>query len=270
MSKKQVQRKHRKEVSRSRRRKRKAAMTVTFAAILLSATMIFGFARNTDIQNELQPLTLAFDTQTGSSQSSVSGTENGKEQFPDTGTPWYLTLVNKQHPISKDYEPELIKVQGGEHVDKRIYEPLMEMLEDAKTTNLGQLPRVVSGYRTADTQLELYNQKIEKFKKEGYSESEAKAQAEQWVALPGHSEHQLGLAVDINGAVYDVYSWLQENSYKYGFIFRYPGSKTQIADIAEEVWHYRYVGPDAAAEIYEQGLCLEEYLENIPKNAAPK
>lgn len=86
-------------------------------------------------------------------------------------------------------------------------------------------------------------------------------QAKQWVAVPGYSEHQLGLAVDINAATYDVYFWLQENSYKYGFIFRYPAGKTDITGTAEEVWHYRYVGVEAATEIYERGICLEEYLE---------
>ena len=80
------------------------------------------------------------------------------------------------------------------------------------------------------------------------------------MAVPGYSEHQAGLAVDINGATYDLYFWLQENSYKYGFIFRYPGSKTEITGVAEEVWHYRYVGVEAATEMYEKGLCLEEYL----------
>ena len=68
--------------------------------------------------------------------------------------------------------------------------------------------------------------------------------------------------MDINGATYDIYLWLQENSYKYGFIFRYPGNKTHITNVAEEVWHYRYVGKEAAAEIHERGICLEEYLEN--------
>ena len=68
------------------------------------------------------------------------------------------------------------------------------------------------------------------------------------------------VAVDINGATYDLYFWLQENSYKYGFIFRYPGDKTDITGVAEEVWHYRYVGVEAATEMHEKGLCLEEYL----------
>ena len=74
------------------------------------------------------------------------------------------------------------------------------------------------------------------------------------------SEHQLGLAVDINGAVYDIYLWLEENSWKYGFIFRYPAYKTDLTGVAGEVWHYRYVGREAAREIMEQGICLEEYL----------
>lgn len=89
-----------------------------------------------------------------------------------------------------------------------------------------------------------------------------------WVALPGTSEHQLGLAVDINADTSkcsrdDVYNWLLENSYKYGFIQRYPSGKTSITGVANEPWHYRYVGKEAAEEIHQSGLCLEEYVENL-------
>ena len=155
----------------------------------------------------------------------------------------------------------MVEVDGGEKVDERIYKPLMEMLEAAREENWGELPMVVSGYRTQDTQQSLYDEKIREYKNEGYSDADAVKQAEQWVAKPGYSEHQAGLAVDINGATYDLYFWLQENSYKYGFIFRYPGNKTDITGTAEEVWHYRYVGVEAATEMYKEGLCLEEYLE---------
>lgn len=151
-----------------------------------------------------------------------------------------------------------MEVPGGEKVDRRIYDPLMEVLEDAAAENLG--PIVVSGFRTQEKQQRLYDEKIQTYQSQGYSKAESVELAEQWVARPGTSEHQLGLAVDINGATYDIYLWLQENSYKYGFIFRYPGSKTELTGVAEEVWHYRYVGIQAAAEIYEQGLCLEEYV----------
>ena len=116
----------------------------------------------------------------------------------------------------------MVQAPGGESVDKRIYESLMQMLEAAREGNLGELPLVVSGYRTAKTQQKLYDEKIREFKKEGYSEGEAAELAEQWVALPGYSEHQLGFAVDINGATWDVYLWLQENSYKIRLHFPIP------------------------------------------------
>ena len=81
----------------------------------------------------------------------------------------------------------------------------------------------------------------------------------------GRSEHQLGLAVDINGDELhssndEVYSWLAENAYKYGFILRYPEGKSDITGIEYEPWHYRYVGKEAAAEIFSRSICLEEYL----------
>jgi D-alanyl-D-alanine carboxypeptidase len=169
-------------------------------------------------------------------------------------------LVNYENAIPENYEPKLVEVPGGEKVDERIYDPLMEMLEAAKEGNWDQLPMVVSGYRTQETQQQFFDDKVAEYRKEGNSQREAEELAKQWVSLPGYSEHQIGLAVDINGATYDLYFWLQENSYKYGFIFRYPGDKTDSTGVAEEVWHYRYVGVEAATEMYEKGLCLEEYL----------
>ncbi len=178
-----------------------------------------------------------------------------------TDTEWNLRLVNFENPIPENYEVKLIEVPGGEQVDERIYTPLMEMLKDAEKLE----PVVVSGYRTQKEQQKLYNKKIQEYRIQGYSKEESITFAQQWVAEPGSSEHQIGLAVDINGATYDLYLWLQENSYQYGFIFRYPGDKTAITGVAEEVWHYRYVGKEVAAEIYEEGICLEEYLETISK-----
>lgn len=187
--------------------------------------------------------------------------DTGGAQDVGSSETWNLMLVNKNNPVPGNYDVNLVEVAGGEYVDERIYEPLMEMLEAAREGNMGELPLVVSGYRTQEKQQSLYDEKMAKFKKEGYSDSEAVELAKQWVAVPGYSEHQLGFAVDINGATYDVYLWLQQNSYKYGFIFRYPGSKIDITGVAEEVWHYRYVGREAAKEIYKRGICLEEYLD---------
>ena len=85
---------------------------------------------------------------------------------------------------------------------------------------------------------------------------------------PGFSEHQLGIAVDINadhaGSTDDeVYTWLAENSWQYGFIKRYPSDKTEITGTINEPWHYRYVGKEAAREIVSQEVCLEEYVEML-------
>lgn len=129
----------------------------------------------------------------------------------DMDTPWYLALVNRWNPLPEDYEVDLVEVPGGEKVDERIYDPLMEMLDAAEAEDLG--PIVVSGFRTEEKQQSLYDDKIREYRQQGYSQEEAVELAEQWVARPGTSEHQLGLAVDINGAVYDIYLWLEENSW---------------------------------------------------------
>ena len=107
----------------------------------------------------------------------------------------------------------------------------------------------------------LFDNKIKRLiEDEGVNPEEAPALAATTVALPGTSEHQLGIAADIGGAVYAIYPWLQEHCWEYGFILRYPPEKTAVTGISGEEWHYRYVGKEAAAEIHESGLTLEEYI----------
>ena len=177
---------------------------------------------------------------------------------------WNLILVNKNHKIPYTYSPELIELSNGEKVDARIYPDLQKMFDDARAAGLQLFVR--DGYRTGDEQKAIMNDKIAAYETEGYSKKEAKALAKTYVAEPGTSEHELGLSVDINaessGASQDaVYEWLDENAYKYGFIKRYPADKTDITGIDNEPWHYRYVGYEAAKEMKEQNLCLEEYLK---------
>lgn len=239
-----------------RRRKRKKKLYQVTILILLIIGTSSVIQRHRALNNTRDNLTVM----------EVPLTEkNEKKQSISKADEWNLVLVNKWNPLPENTDINLVEVPGGEMVDERIYDQLMKMLEAAKEANLNQLPQVVSGYRTATQQQQLYDEKIAKYKQEGYSNVEAVKAANQWVAVPGYSEHQLGVAVDLNGATYDLYFWLQENSYKYGFIFRYPGGKSEITGIAEEVWHYRYVGVDAATKMYKQGLCLEEYLTQIEK-----
>lgn len=179
---------------------------------------------------------------------------------------WNLILVNRDSYIPDDYQVELTELSNGKKVDSRIYPELQEMFNDARAQGYGLFVR--EGYRTQEEQQQLMDEKIEAYENEGKSKSEAKKLAEQWVAIPGTSEHQLGIAVDINADTTksssdDVYNWLAENAHIYGFIKRYPSNKTDITGVINEPWHYRYVGKEAASKIYSQGICLEEYIDTL-------
>ena len=177
---------------------------------------------------------------------------------------WNLIVVNRWNELPEDYSVELTELSNGQKVDSRIYPYLQEMFDAARAE--GIYPIVREGYRTAEEQQEILDDKIQTYINQGYSQSRAEKTAKEWVALPGTSEHQLGLSVDINAdqtkcSSEKVYSWLDNNAYKYGFIKRYPSSKSYITGINNEPWHYRYVGKEAAATIKKQDLCLEEYLK---------
>ena len=176
---------------------------------------------------------------------------------------WQLTLVNNDTPICENCSVILTALDNGQAVDCRIYPQLQKMFDDMRDD--GVYPVVASGYRTEQEQQQIYDESMAEYIEKGYSESDAKTETERWVAIPGTSEHQLGLGVDINADGinsygYEVYNWLAQNAYRYGFIYRYPENKVAITGIANEPWHYRYVGVNAATEIYKRGICLEEYL----------
>ena len=184
------------------------------------------------------------------------------------GADWRLVLVNPWNPLPAGYEPPLTQLANGQSVDARCYPDLQAMMDDCRAAGLQ--PLICSSYRTWDDQEGLYQDRVRRFLAEGYSEDEAGARAGTVVAVPGTSEHQLGLAVDIvdlsNQNLDEtqedtaVQGWLLEHSWEYGFILRYPRDKSEITGIIYEPWHYRYVGAEAAAEIHAGGLCLEEYL----------
>ncbi len=186
---------------------------------------------------------------------SVSGQDNSKD--------WKLILVNSENSLPRNYDIELTKLSNGTCVDERIYPSLQKMFDDARSEGVN--PFVREGFRTRDDQEEIMKNRISKYISEGCSKKEAKNKAREEVAEPGTSEHELGLAVDINAkdgsSPEQVYSWLSKNAYKYGFIQRYPSGKEDITGIEYEPWHYRYVGKQAAKEIHNKQITLEEYLE---------
>ena len=185
---------------------------------------------------------------------------------------WYLRLVNKDHPMTEADVPEVAIETvdaNGYQVDVRIMQDLEAMFADARAA--GRNPMICSAFREWDMQVSLYENKIERvMQEEGLTQEEAAIKASTVVAKPGTSEHQVGLALDIVSSDYqeldeaqmetEDQKWLMENSWKYGFILRYPMDKSDITGIIFEPWHYRYVGKKAAKEITEQNLTLEEYV----------
>lgn len=197
--------------------------------------------------------------------------ETAVEQTAVQAEDWRLLLANPWHTLPVDFQVELKALPNGMQVDQRIYDDLMDMLTDCKAEGLR--PLVCSAYRSMEKQTRLYKNKIARLRAAGYEKDAAVAEAGRWVAVPGTSEHQTGLAVDLVAASYQVLDqrqeqtaeqkWLMEHCWEYGFILRYPTEKCEITGIGYEPWHYRYVGKTAAAALHENGLCLEEYLETL-------
>ena len=177
--------------------------------------------------------------------------------------------------LEDDYDENITQKEINGHYyslpAKRITSTILynqQMFDDARAAGLFLFVR--EGYRTAEDQQQIMDERITKYENQGYSKTEVTKLAEEYVAIPGTSEHQLGLSVDINAdttkcSSEKVYQWLDENAWKYGFIKRYPSDKTDITGISNEPWHYRYVGKDAAKTMKEENLCLEEYLEQYKK-----
>ncbi len=202
-----------------------------------------------------------------------------KDQIVETDMSgdWRLILVNPSHRLPSDFEADTCLVWEEEdedhigdndRIDWRIYDEVHEMLRDCERA--GFSPVIRSAYRSSAQQKELFEAKVDEFLAKGQSREEAEENAATIIALPGTSEHELGLALDIVDSRYGVLSaaqentgtqmWLMEHCWEYGFILRYPTDKGGITGIIYEPWHYRFVGKQAAKIIHSQNLCLEEYL----------
>ena len=179
-----------------------------------------------------------------------------------------LILVNPWNTVPEGYKVETSSLLNGESVDSRCYSDLAAMLQECLAA--GGSPIVCSAYRPHEKQVRLYQEQVDSLLAQGRTQEEAEAEAGTVVAVPGTSEHELGLAVDICDSENQnldesqletlTQQWLIEHCWDYGFILRYPVDKSEITGIIYEPWHYRYVGRKNAAKIHESGLCLEEYL----------
>jgi D-alanyl-D-alanine carboxypeptidase len=239
--------------------------------------------REQDVQT-----TVDVQTEDGTENNTENDTENelGAEtdSEPEDDIPQYLfeqlyekypellVLVNKEQELSEDYDPGLMTMCYGRlEVSKWLSADLEEMEDDAEREGCGFW--VASGYRSRDYQQGIVDDDVAKYLKEGMTYEQALEKTYESVMPAGHSEHETGLAVDIlsdtNSKMNETQAdeaankWLVENSWKYGFILRYPKDKTDITGIEYEPWHFRYVGREAAEFLHEHDMVLEEFFEHL-------
>ncbi len=193
--------------------------------------------------------------------------ENGKAAPISVQDDNILLLVNKTHPLDKNYKADDMVVidrcdtavgsSETRQMRQMAADPLNQLFDGAKAAGYTLVLR--TGYRSYSYQSSLYN---------GYVQRNGQAEADRFSAKPGESEHQTGLCCDVgvpggsltgfNGS--KEAAWLAEHAHEYGFIIRYPEGKEDKTGYMYESWHIRYVGETAAAYIYENNICLEEYL----------
>ena len=266
----------------SRRRKNKYRKTfvlvqkillLIFLLLLIIMCTILIFSKLNSLLNTESTLSIKGQTidLRNDNQSNIQSQSTDTIPQRTSDLPWYLTLINSENPIDDNYQITLTRLRNKQAIDSRCYPELQAMMDDCRAAGLS--PIICSSYRTYDKQEELFEQQVQEFINQGYGKLDAQRKAAGAVARPGTSEHELGLAIDIvdesnqrlnqyqeNTA---VQRWLMQNSWRYGFILRYPSDKTDITGIQYEPWHYRFVGKEAARIIYENNWTLEEYLNQM-------
>lgn len=203
-----------------------------------------------------------------------SGSSSQSSPVSNYNETWENVLVSATHPMTEVYEPELATVSrmyaasDSVQVDARIVEPFENMCRAAARDGLSIF--AASAFRSVEKQAMLFNKEVNKNLKNnpGMTMEEAEQKAATVVNRPGTSEHNLGLAIDINTDETSFkntaeYSWLKAHSAEYGFVERYPEDKSDVTGIIFEPWHYRYVGVENAQKMNGLGMCLEEYIDYL-------
>lgn len=182
-------------------------------------------------------------------------------------TDWNLRLANSENVLPEDFKVELANIDSTRQFDARAIQYLNKMMNDMKKDKIANV-WVQSAYRSVARQKELYNNSVNKYLKQGKTREEAERLTDQFIAKPGSSDHNLGLAVDFNSVDNKfedlaAFKWLEKNAENYGFVLRFPKDKTEITKIEYESWHWRYVGEEHAKKMNELHMCLEEYIEYL-------
>ncbi len=236
-----------------------AACTAACSYLLLSAS------GGKPLPAQSPPLSSAASGTGSNASSTASGTGSSLKARDRS-----LVLVSPAAKLPDWYKPDLVTAFGIE-MDASVKGPYTAMHAAAAKDGISLW--ISSGYRSDEYQSSLFEREVALYRKTYGTDSAATAYAERSVALPGHSEHATGLALDLNGVRDDfdktpAFRWLDAHAQEYGFILRYPKDKQAITQIKYEPWHYRFVGAKNAAAMKTSGQCLEEYLQSLQKTAA--
>lgn len=191
-----------------------------------------------------------------------------------------MVLVNHHSKMPDDYTFETAECGSDTAINKSLQtvacQAFLEM--QAAAASDGVTIRMQSGYRSVAYQTTLYERKTQYYREQGLDEAAAREKAATIVNPPGYSEHNCGLAADLNTPGHptldegfedtDAFRWLCEHAVEYGFILRYPKGAEATTEITYEPWHWRYVGPENAVRILASGLCLEDYIAGLHTLAA--
>lgn len=191
-----------------------------------------------------------------------------------------MILVSRTHPITEDYPVETKECGSATAINKTLQTEAADafLSMQAAAAKDGVDVRMQSGYRSVSYQKKLYDNKTQYYRNKGLSEAAAREKAAAIVNPPGCSEHNCGLAADLNSPEHTTldtgfadtaaFRWLCENAEQYGFILRYPKEAESVTGITYEPWHWRYVGAENAALLNQSGLCLEDAVTVLQRIAA--
>lgn len=256
-------------VSKNKRRKlnKKKVASVAIVFLLLMILVVKGIKRDKAVE------TSSDEKNTTQVDATINGVPNNQVEEPpevkskNEITDWRLILANYENILPEDFTVEVANIDDTRQFDERAIEYLNKMMNDMRKSGISNV-WVQSAYRSVERQKELYNNSVQKYLKQGKTQEEAEKLTDEYIAKPGGSDHNLGLAVDFNNVDNNfedlkAFKWLKENAENYGFVLRFPKDKEDITKIAYESWHWRFVGEEHAKKMNELHMCLEEYIEYL-------
>lgn len=264
---------------RSRSRLRLIFMLFGVCALLILVLSLFVYViqrnfpqKQVILSNDSQIPSSAVISNVASEETSSSSSGNSSKSISGQLSDWKLVLVNFENKMPSNFQQHIVH-DFDIDMDQRIVQPFTDMYKAALQENITLW--ISSGYRSPQLQDKLFKDEIDNNKKQGMSAAEAEKKAALAVARAGYSEHNTGLAMDLNGVKADfdqtkAFQWLQKHAEEYGFVLRYPKNKESITKIMYEPWHYRYVGVENAKKMNEMHMCLEEYVAYLKSSSVER